>query len=68
MAYSPSGDLLAVGDSNREVSVFERGSWNARIQVRIDTCLGQSCGLCVSSLVIWSGLAFTISLYVSLIG
>lgn len=36
LAYSPDGQYLAVGDSNREVSVFARGSgsgqWTALVQ------------------------------------
>lgn len=32
VAYCPTGDLLAVGDAGRQVEVFERGSWQARVK------------------------------------
>lgn len=32
VAYSPAGDVLAIGDSGRQVEVYERGSWVAKIQ------------------------------------
>jgi WD40 repeat protein len=32
VTYSPAGDLLAIGDVGRQVEVYERGSWTAKIQ------------------------------------
>lgn len=32
VAYNPAGDLLAIGDNGRQVEVYERGSWRAKIQ------------------------------------
>jgi WD40 repeat protein len=34
LAYNPNGDCLAIGDTGRQVEVYERGSWTARIQGR----------------------------------
>lgn len=34
LAYSPARDALAIGDNGRQVEVFERGSWSARIRGR----------------------------------
>lgn len=31
VAYSPAGDLLAIGDTGRQVEIYERGSWTARV-------------------------------------
>lgn len=32
LAYNPTGDLLAIGDVGRQVEVYERGSWTARVR------------------------------------
>ena len=32
LAYSPKGDVLAIGDSGRQVEVYQRGSWTAEIK------------------------------------
>jgi WD40 repeat protein len=32
LAYSPNNDVLAIGDNGRQVEVYERGTWNAKIQ------------------------------------
>ena len=32
VAYHPTGQFLAIGDSGRQVEVYERGSWVAKIQ------------------------------------
>jgi WD40 repeat protein len=34
LSYSPLGDCLAIGDTGRQVEVYERGSWTVRIQGR----------------------------------
>jgi WD40 repeat protein len=34
LAYHPSGSTLAVGDNGRQVELFERGSWEVKVQVR----------------------------------
>lgn len=34
IAYDPNGELLAIGDSGRQVEVYERGSWAARVKGR----------------------------------
>jgi WD repeat-containing protein 1 (actin-interacting protein 1) len=32
LAYNPTGDLLAIGDAGRQVEVYERGSWTAKVK------------------------------------
>lgn len=32
VAYSPTGDFLAIGDNGRQVEVYERATWTAKIQ------------------------------------
>lgn len=32
VSYSPTGDALAIGDAGRQVEVYERGTWSARIK------------------------------------
>jgi len=32
VAYSPTGDYLAIGDNGRQVEVYERATWTAKIQ------------------------------------
>lgn len=32
VAYSPTGDYLAIGDNGRQVEVYERSTWTAKIQ------------------------------------
>lgn len=34
LAYSPADDALAIGDNGRQVEVYERESWTARVQGR----------------------------------
>jgi WD40 repeat protein len=34
VSYDPSGELLAVGDAGRQVEVYERSSWAARVKGR----------------------------------
>mmetsp|Transcript_25474 Transcript_25474/g.37581 ORF Transcript_25474/g.37581 Transcript_25474/m.37581 type:complete len:625 (+) Transcript_25474:69-1943(+) len=34
VAYSPLGDALAIGDEGRQVEVYERGTWEARVKGR----------------------------------
>ena len=34
VAYSPAGDALAIGDAGRQVEVYERGTWEARVKGR----------------------------------
>ena len=48
VSYSPLGDALAIGDEGRQVEVYERGTWEARVKGRWVfhtsrvTCLGWS--------------------------
>lgn len=32
LAYSPSGDSIAIGDAGRQVEVYERGTWTAKVK------------------------------------
>lgn len=32
VSYSPGGNLLAIGDAGRQVEVYERGSWAAKVK------------------------------------
>jgi WD repeat-containing protein 1 (actin-interacting protein 1) len=34
VAYSPLGDALAIGDEGRQIEVYERGTWEARVKGR----------------------------------
>jgi WD40 repeat protein len=34
VCYSPTGDVLAIGDNGRQVEVYERGSWAAKVKGR----------------------------------
>jgi WD40 repeat protein len=32
VAYSPTGDFIAIGDNGRQVEVYERGTWAVKVQ------------------------------------
>lgn len=34
VSYSPVGDAIAIGDNGRQVEVYERGTWTARVKGR----------------------------------
>ena len=34
VAYNPSGEFLAIGDNGRQVEVYERSTWSAKVKGR----------------------------------